>query len=277
MVGHVLVITLVVAFVNFGFWQLRRLDERRDANAVIEARSTAPVEPLDEVVGATAGFGDVEHLPYRRVTAQGTYDADASVLVRSRALQGRPGFHVLTPLVTEEGNALVVNRGFAPFSNDAAEVLAATRPVDGEVEVTGLLLGTQERQGIGPTDPAEGRLREVSRVDLARLQQQYEADLYPVYLQLEAQSPPPAGALPVVLAPPEQTEGSHLSYAVQWFLFAAVGAIGWPILLRHTARDEGSSRPGPRPPPSSSVDPAVPGTAEPARNGRGMEKLGARP
>ncbi|CAN5165445.1 SURF1 family protein [soil metagenome] len=236
-VGHVLVIVLVVAFVNFGFWQLRRLDERRSTNALIESRSSVPVQPLPQVVDPDATFADVDGLPYRRVVARGTYDADASVLVRSRALNGRPGFHVLTPLVTDEGNALVVNRGFAPFTTEPGEALAATRPPGGEVEVTGLLLATQERQGIGPTDPAEGVLTEVTRIDLARLQQQYGADLYPVYLQLETQSPPP-GALPTVLSEPEQSEGSHLSYAGQWFLFAAVGAVGWPILLRHTARND---------------------------------------
>lgn len=241
-VGHVLVIVLVVAFANFGLWQLRRLDERRDANAVIAARSSVPVQPLDQVVPADAGFDDVGDLPYRRVTAQGTYDADASVLVRSRALEGRPGFHVLTPLVVDGGGAVMVNRGFAPFTTDASEALTATRPPTGEVEVTGLVLATQLRQGIGPTDPAEGSLTEIARVDLARLQQQYDLELAPVYLQLQEQAPP-SGGLPTVLPPPEQTEGNHLSYAGQWFLFAAVGAIGWPILLRRTAQETGQSGP----------------------------------
>ncbi len=238
------VIVLVVAFTNFGFWQLRRLDERRQDNAVIAARSSVPVQPVDEVVVADAGFDDVGDLAYRRVTARGTYDSDASVLVRARALEGRPGFHVLTPLVLEGGGAVMVNRGFAPFTSDAAEVLAATRTAPGEVELTGLVLATQERQGIGPTDPPDGTLTEVARVDLARLQQQYGRSLYPVYLQLQDQFPPPNG-LPTVLPAPEQTEGSHLSYAGQWFLFAAVGAIGWPILLRRTAKETGRATPLP--------------------------------
>lgn len=273
MVGHVLVVVLVVAFVNFGFWQLRRLEERRSANAVIEARSSVPVQPLPEVVDPDAGVGAVGNLAYRRVVTRGTYDADASVLVRSRALEGRPGFHVLTPLVLDGGAAVVVNRGFAPFTAEPAEALAATRPPVGEVEVSGVLLATQERQGIGPTDPAEGVLTEIARVDLDRLQQQYGGDLYPLYLQLQAQSPPPPGTLPVVLPEPEQSEGSHLSYAVQWFLFAAVGAIGWPFLLRHTARegaDPGDAGPPPVP-PSFFVDSAVPGTAHPTKNGAGAD------
>lgn len=236
-VGHVLVMVLVVAFVNLGFWQLRRLDEKRARNVDIQSRSSQPVAPVDEVIPPQAELSSVDGLVYRRATARGTYDAAATVLVRSRSLASRPGFFVLTPLVTADGHALIVNRGFAPFTEDPAEALAATTPPAGSVQVTGLLLGTQERQGIGPTDPPSGVLRQVNRVDLARLQQQYGAPLYPMYLQLSDQRPPQAEELPTVLPPPEQTEGPHVGYAVQWFLFAAVGAVGWPVLLRNTARE----------------------------------------
>jgi cytochrome oxidase assembly protein ShyY1 len=107
------------------------------------------------------------------------------------------------------------------------------------VEVTGLLFATQERQGIGPRDPADGVLTELSRLDLARLQQQYQPDLYPLWLQLQRSDPPvDEDALPVLLPEPEQDEGPHLSYAVQWFLFATVGAVGWPLLLRRTAKED---------------------------------------
>jgi surfeit locus 1 family protein len=82
-------------------------------------------------------------------------------------------------------------------------------------------------------------LDELARLDLARLQQQYRPDLFPLWLQLQKANPPVAkDALPVLLPEPEQDEGPHLSYAVQWFLFATVGAIGWPLLLRKTARDD---------------------------------------
>ncbi len=241
-VGHVLAIVLVVLFVNLGLWQLQRLDEKRERNAAIAARSSAPVQPVDEVVPAEAAPSEVDGLVYRRASARGTWDAGASVLVRSRSLGGRPGFHVLTPLVTGDGTALVVNRGFAPFTQDPQEALAATRAGPGPVEVTGVLLASQRREGIGPADPAEGVLTQMARVDLGRLQQQYGADLYPMYLQLTSQSPPQAGDLPVTLPEPEQDEGNHLSYAVQWFAFAAIGAGGWPLLLRHTA---GERRPQP--------------------------------
>ncbi len=64
-----------------------------------------------------------------------------------------------------------------------------------------------------------------------------------MWLQLERQDPPPAeDALPIVLPEPDRDEGPHLSYAVQWFLFAAIGAVGWPLVLRRAAAEDDRRR-----------------------------------
>jgi cytochrome oxidase assembly protein ShyY1 len=233
LVGTVIAVLLIVLFVNLGLWQLRRLDEKRDRNADIEERSSLPLAPVAEVVDPEAGYDDVDDLVYRRASADGRYDPEGEVRIRSRSLDGRPGMWVVTPLRLDDGTALAVNRGFVPLSTEVPA------PPGGEVAVTGLLFATQERQGIGPRDPTGRDLTELSRLDLDRLQQQYGADLYPMWLQL-AESDPPVedGDLPALLPEPEQDEGPHLSYAVQWFLFAAIGAIGWPLVLRRAARDD---------------------------------------
>jgi cytochrome oxidase assembly protein ShyY1 len=232
LVGTVIAVLLIVLFVNLGLWQLRRLDEKRDRNADIEERSALPVAPVGEVVDPEAGYGEVDELVYRRASAEGRYDADGEVRIRSRSLDGQPGLWVVTPLRLDDGTALAVNRGFVPLSTDVPA------PPGGELEVTGLLFATQERQGIGPRDPTGGRLDELSRLDLDRLQQQYGGDLFPMWLQLAKSDPPVAGDLPVVLPEPEQDEGPHLSYAVQWFLFATIGAIGWPLVLRRAVAED---------------------------------------
>jgi cytochrome oxidase assembly protein ShyY1 len=237
LVGTIIALLLIVLFVNLGLWQLRRLDEKRDRNADIEERSARPVQPVDEVVDPEADGDDVRGLVYRRVTARGRYDPTGEVRIRSRSLDGRPGVWVVTPLRLDDGTALAVNRGFVPVSTDVPA------PAGGQVEVTGLLFASQERRGIGPRDPAGGTLRELSRLDLDRLQQQYEADLYPVWLQLQDQEPAvEEDALPVLLPEPEQDEGPHLSYAIQWFLFAAIGAVGWPLVLRRAAAEDARRR-----------------------------------
>ncbi|HYU58335.1 MAG TPA: SURF1 family cytochrome oxidase biogenesis protein, partial [Actinomycetota bacterium] len=80
------------------------------------------------------------------------------------------------------------------------------------------------------------------RIDLQALQARVPYDLYPVVLRLATQEPPQAAGIPEPVPQEPLDEGPHLSYAVQWFAFAAIGLIGWPILLRRAARDRGDTR-----------------------------------
>ena len=66
---HLLVVAGIVAMINLGFWQLRRLDQRREFNATIEARYDAAPVDLDDLVGGTAD----EQVAWRPVAAHGTY------------------------------------------------------------------------------------------------------------------------------------------------------------------------------------------------------------
>jgi surfeit locus 1 family protein len=59
----------------------------------------------------------------------------------------------------------------------------------------------------------------------------------PVVVQAQASAPVDA---PDTLSPvpiPDLGEGPHLGYAVQWFLFAGVVVVAYPLLLRRQARD----------------------------------------
>src|SRR5688572_15494447 len=106
-----------------GFWQLRRLDQKQERNARIEARMHREPVSLEEALRAGSDAAE-----FRRVTVTGRWDADATVLVRSRALQGQPGYHAVTPLVTDGGGVLV-NRGFVPiFPGGEDRILEQVQP-----------------------------------------------------------------------------------------------------------------------------------------------------
>lgn len=230
-VGHILCLTLIVLFVNLGFWQLRRLDDRQERNALIEARRDA--EPVGVAAALLDGPVDAE---YRRVRTSGRWVADETVLVRSRALNGQAGYDVLTPLRTDDGVTVVVNRGFAPVGDGGEPaILRFVRPTSTAATVEGVLRASEERGRFGPKDVV-GVQQVVNRVDLRRLQAQSDAELAPLFVQATSVVPAPR-TVPVARPAPATDEGPHLSYAGQWFIFAAVGAIGWPLLLRRTARD----------------------------------------
>jgi surfeit locus 1 family protein len=193
----------------------------------------SPVTSLESVL--STGRSDPSAVVYRRVRVRGTYDAGREVLVRNRALDGAPGEWILTPLVTGPGRAVVVNRGWVPFDTKGRVVRAEAAPPRGPVTVVGLLLPTQRRGRLGPRDPATGTLSELNRPDLDRLRAQLPYEIYPAYVELSSQQPAQSQGLPRLIPPPELGEGPHLSYAIQWFSFAAIGLIGWPVLVRRRA------------------------------------------
>ncbi len=245
--GHLLALALVALFINFGFWQLRRLAQRDAYNALLETRLDAPPRPytdLERRTSATAPVTDPDSVAYRRASVSGRYDPANEVLLRSRALDGQPGYHVLTPLRFAENRALLVDRGWVPFEFDEPPVTEAAPPES--VQVTGVLQpaqvqpaggGVLDRLGLVQQDPAEGELDAVFFVNPARIGRGLPYALEPVFLELATQTPAQRGQLPVPPPPLEITRGSHLAYALQWFSFALIGVVGYAALLRGVLRE----------------------------------------
>ncbi|MGA9595226.1 MAG: SURF1 family protein [Acidimicrobiia bacterium] len=233
--GHIIALVAIIVFVNMGLWQIRRLHEKQAFNKIVTSRTTQTAQSIDDLL---AEYGqDQDALELRSVVAKGVYNVADEVILRSRSYNGLSGHHVLTPLELGDGRAIIVDRGWVPIDLDSpgrTEFL----PPDGPVEVRGVLRKTEVRGSFGPVDPAEGLLSQISRVDIARLDQQTESELVPVYIELTAQEPPQSGELPVIVPLPQPSEGPHRGYAVQWFLFTGVVVVGYPILLRRTAETE---------------------------------------
>ena len=228
LLGHVLVVAICLAFVNLGLWQVRRLEDRLLQNIVMANRLSTPPAPIGELV---AGAGsDIDSLEYRNATAVGTFDTLEEVLVRSQVHRGSAGWHVLTPLILGDGRAVMVNRGWIPLEMDSVPVAAA--PPSGQVTVPGWVSLTRVRRSGGALEP-EGRLTQIARVDLARLQEQMPFELLPVYLVSDLSGTP----LPVALERPDvMDEGPHLVYAIEWFSFALIGVVGYFFLVRRAVR-----------------------------------------
>lgn len=125
-----------------GAWQLQRLSWKQALLARIEAQAQAAPLPLAEALKAE----DKELL---KVTAKGRY-VEAETRLMIAVLNGNPGWEVVTPLLAGE-QKILVDRGLIPD-----DLRGKLPPVEGEVEVTGVLRSHNEGQGFfsPANDPA---------------------------------------------------------------------------------------------------------------------------
>jgi surfeit locus 1 family protein len=222
------VVALLLAglFVRLGVWQWQRGAERQ-ATAARFARGADQVQQL--------GTRAVEDIPlYQRVSVAGELDGVRQFLLDNRIFEGRAGYEVLTPLVRTDAPALLINRGWLPFSGSRARLPDVTLAVSGPVQLTGRI-AMLPTAGLarGRAAPArEGPWpRVTSYPDMAQLAAVLGAPLSSRILLLD-----PAAAFGYARAwqPPGPAPLRHFTYAIQWWLFALVTLVLWALLSRRT-------------------------------------------
>jgi len=226
--GHITVVVIAAIFVALGFWQLARNHEKQDGERAARAAYAAPAPAL----------GDPDSPPPSgtRVEVTGTYDDAGEVLLRNRVRGSNGGYDVLTPLHLADGTAVVVDRGWVA-RNPAETGRASLAPPAGTVTVRGPISEPWALQADDTVDERGGRTT-LPRVDLDRIGQDVSSPLRDVYITAQWQDPAPVNNGPALPDPPEADEVNHLSYAFQWFAFALIPLVGWPIVLyRVTRRD----------------------------------------
>lgn len=231
-----LVLVAVGVMVRLGFWQLDRLEKRRAFNEHIRQMQAAAPLDLNAVTDPTALMG----MEYRRAFARGVFDFAHQIALRNQYWsdsQGfaRYGYRLLTPLILEDGRAVLVDRGWIPPEYaDPATWSAFDEPATAQVSGMLRLPLRRGEMGGGVPDPplAPGELRRLwNYLNPALLRPQLPYDLWPVYLQqapLEGELSLPYKALPEF----ELTDGPHLGYAIQWFLYASLVFFGYPVYLK---------------------------------------------
>lgn len=217
-------LTLIFAAVcaRLGVWQLDRMVERRAWNVHLEERLGAGPRRVESLpVDTVAGH-------YARVTARGAYEFGGEVALAGRSSQGSPGVHLLTPMRLADGRLVMVNRGWV-YAPDAMTVEAARwREHEGDtVTVTGYAETWSGREG---TPPAREK-RIVRALDSAAVARIVGAPVLPYYVVQTSDSAPSA-TRPVRLGEPVLADGSHRSYAIQWFSFALIALVGGSLLVR---------------------------------------------
>ena len=207
---------VIAAFAAMGVWQWSRADIREEVAAANPLQG--PAVPIEGVLEA-GGLVQTGSAP-RPVTAAGSYDPVAQLVVPGRAVDGAPRDVVVTVLRLDRGDGVLVARGSVAPGQPAAA------PPAGPVVVEGWLLAGEPL--------ASGDEIAISPVPLLDAVGYELAD---AYVGLIAQQPAVTAADPAPLPAPEpETElrwnWRNLLYAVQWWFFAAAVVAMWVLGLR---------------------------------------------
>ncbi len=125
-------------------WQFDRLTERKADNAVVRANEDKDPAPVADVLAvdrrrrATPTSGGWSRRPARTPRTD-------TVVVRYRSRDGVSGIDVVVPLVTADGTALLVDRGWLEAEPDGTDRSGIPDPPAGEVD--GDRLGARRRDG----------------------------------------------------------------------------------------------------------------------------------
>jgi surfeit locus 1 family protein len=216
-VGSALAVVGVAIFLQLGFWQLRRAEQK-------EALQTAQDAGQQSTVKLTAE--NVERLPrYQHVEASGRFLSEQQILLDNMpSAQGRPGYRVLTPFELSFGDFILVDRGWVPMGDRRTDVpqLAVNEDIR---TVTGRL-DDVPRPGLRLKSSAEQTSSEWPRVlnfpEHETLEQALGVALATRIILLDANQPEGfERTWNAVRFQPER----HVGYAVQWFAFAFVAAV----------------------------------------------------
>jgi surfeit locus 1 family protein len=233
--GVALSLAVSAVCVRLGFWQIGRWHEKQRLNAATAALLAAPVVTLG------ADPGPLEAVRGRRVAASGRFDERRQILLSGSAHDGAPGVEVVTPLVIAgDGTAaILVDRGWL-YATDWINARPEDCPEPGPRRVVGIAGELPRTPAMRPGAPALRALRSDSiAVWSARgLVPDSLAPRFPYRLGGWVLRELPGPGVPQrPLRSPQRPldEWTHVSYAAQWFLFAAFALAG-PLVIARTRR-----------------------------------------
>lgn len=191
--------------VQLGLWQLDRRDWKEGLIANIEAGINAPPVPLPAEIAP-----DMKYLP---VTVSGT-TTGAEIDVLSHTREQGAGYQIISRFITDDGRAILLDRGFVP-----QELRRVERPPV-RLEVTGNLHWPQDASSSTPAPNLDENIWFARDVEAMAAQLGTE----PVLVVASFIRGDNQGAEPIPVAV-EGIPNNHFAYALQWFLIAATWAV----------------------------------------------------
>ena len=224
----IFILFVVALFIKLGFWQLDRLQWRRNLNAQLATQLAQPPTQINDL----ATPDNLLSMSDQKIAALGHFDYSEQLILKNQGGDVGPGVHLVAPFVLEQTNqAILVDRGWIPLkaweSGDYAQFDEAF------AEIAGVVRQYQPPARNADTVQSDPTATELFRLVYDQRQAQSAYNLLPAILQQTPTADDDINTLPY--RQPHQvelSEGNHLAYAGQWFIFAIIFGGGYLYYLK---------------------------------------------
>jgi len=213
---------LIALFIlmQLGQWQMDRLRWKNDLIGAIEAAyAQNPQETILDSVRLNSLHGKYPVFDYG--TIRGTFIHQAEIAVGPRTHNGKPGYHIITPmrLRDQPDTIILINRGWVPL--DQAERM---RRPDTQNRASPVVIGTARAiPGPNPLTPANDPANDQwFSINPAQISAQFNLGPIMDHVMIYSESATPSFALPIPHETRWMPENNHLHYALFWFGMAFV-------------------------------------------------------
>lgn len=235
----IVLILLLALGISLGYWQMGRAHEKELTENLKEKNT------LQDIIRLQASDTVAGPMLYRDVEIDGVFSINKQILLDNQKYNGRPGYHVFTPLRLSKSNTYVlVGRGWVRQGSDRRFIPDLPGPVDsvhiqgkvGNIPVVGIKLGE-------PGESGEIWPKRLIYMDLDWLEKEtgYRFLPYVVYQTKGEEFGFVRDWRQQFQSGNMMSSEKHMGYALQWFALTALAIIMYLILsIKKSTREADS-------------------------------------
>jgi surfeit locus 1 family protein len=227
-------LAVLACLVALGTWQVARLQWKTDLIESVNQRIEGAPVPLTEIVTLHEQTGDVNFYP---VVAEGAFLSGEVHYLNT--LNGASGWNIYAPFQLNDGQIVIVNRGFVPAQLKERELRPEPDFIGIQTQLTGLSRNalTEKPSSILPDNNiGKNEYYWRSLPDMLEYLPLDGQDVLPFFIDAGAEMTP-EGGLPKAGTTRVSFSNNHLQYVITWYGLA-VALIGVYIAMVRRRRGE---------------------------------------
>ena len=205
----------LIILVSLGTWQVKRLIWKNDLISFYLKQSTNNIINLHKENFVS------EEIEYRKVRLTGKFLNKKEVHITGKTYEGNAGFHVVTPFLMQNGNYVLVNRGWVSENYKEAKSRSFSL-INEETSVNGLIRYPQKKGYFVPeNEPDNGFWFTIKPAEIKK-HLKIDKETFIIKFYVDALRQEKKINLPIGIKEKINIRNQHLSYAITWYSLAIV-------------------------------------------------------